>query len=586
MERAAVLIGVKKTGKLRELKAATDGARAMETWARDQGVQHVKVLTDDAGPVEIGQIKRAIKEIVELGTVEQLIVYFAGHGVNIGYGERWLLSDAPDDPQAAVNVKGSEELARWCGIPHVVFISDACRTAAEGIQAQGVSGSEIFPNSGASDVEQAVDLFFACTLGRPALEVRDPDASANAFKAVYTEVLLDDLGGRNEQILDRVQESGQDFGLVRPWPLKLDLREKVLRRLKASNVQPGISQTPDARITSESTVWLSRVPLEPLPPVSRGGGVPLAPSSAPLEAPQDAWHGLLREALAGKRDLLGSPFERSFPPGADPRRLTRSLSHAAVPFGPMHFETNCGFKVRGARLAGAFSRFAQTQLLGSEGEVLRIDQVANPAANVLLTFQNGTGVVLPAIPDFIAALTFEDEELVNVTYEPSDRSGRWDSFQHGSGELATLRAVIASSARLGVFRLEGEDAPALARRMQVVKGIDPTMALYAAYAYHDQGQRERIQEMQAYMRGDLGLRLFDIALLSRSLYGKQVGTEPDVFPFVPLLSQGWALLAAHRISFPPSLEGLERRLVPSLWTLFDSQGVDMLRAAMDSQEVH
>jgi hypothetical protein len=92
--------------------------------------------------------------------------------------------------------------------------------------------------------------------------------------------------------------------------------------------------------------------------------------------------------------------------------------------------------------------------------------------------------------------------------------------------------------------------------------------------------------MQSYMWGDLGLRLFDIALLSRSLYGKQVGTEPDVFPFVPLLSQGWALLAAHRISFPPSLAGLERRLVPSLWTLFDSQGVDMLRAAMDSQEVH
>jgi hypothetical protein len=87
------------------------------------------------------------------------------------------------------------------------------------------------------------------------------------------------------------------------------------------------------------------------------------------------------------------------------------------------------------------------------------------------------------------------------------------------------------------------------------------------------------------MKGELHLRLFDIALLSRSLYGRTIGTLPDVFPFVPMLSQGWALLAAHKIAFPPSLAGLERHLVPSLWTLFDPQGVAMLRAALDSQEV-
>jgi hypothetical protein len=589
MERAAVLVGVRKTGGLRELKAATQGARAMASWARSQGVQHVELLTDEAGPVEVRQIQQVIRQIVDLGTVEQLLLYFAGHGVNIGYGERWLLSGAPDYTQEAVNVKGSEELARWCGIPHVIFISDACRTAAEGIRAQSVTGSEVFPNIGASEVEQAVDLFFACTLGRPALEVRDPDAAASAFKAVYTEVLLDDLGGRNERLLERVEEGGKVFGVVRPRPLKLDLQAEVGRRLAAANVQPGISQMPDARITSDGAAWLSRVALQtvqqPAPPDPRMGAVRrdralTAPGPrrrgvdfSVTETPQERWHSLFREVLGGGRPL--------------PRvgGLERSLDEAAIPFGPMHFETDCGFKVRGAQLAEAFSRSAHTELLGAEGEILRIDQVAGPAANVLLTFRNGTGTVLPAIPDFISALSFEDGELVNVSYEPSDRSWRWSSYQDRHGELALLRTVIASSARLGVFRLEGDDALALARRMQLLKGSDPTMALYAGYAYHDLGQRGRIAEMQFYMKGELHLRLFDIALLSRSLYGRTIGTLPDVFPFVPMLSQGWALLAAHKIAFPPSLAGLERHLVPSLWTLFDPQGVAMLRAALDSQEV-
>jgi hypothetical protein len=122
-------------------------------------------------------IKQAIKAIIEPGNIEQLLIYFAGHGVNLGYSEYWLLSEAPDDTQEAVNVRGSEILARYAGIPHVVFISDACRTAAQGIQAQGVTGSEIFPNQGAGDVSQAVDQFFACTLGNPAAEVRDPNTT-------------------------------------------------------------------------------------------------------------------------------------------------------------------------------------------------------------------------------------------------------------------------------------------------------------------------------------------------------------------------------------------------------------------------
>ncbi|MDD5266653.1 MAG: caspase family protein [Methylococcales bacterium] len=135
MKRAAVLIGVDRADGMPTLKDAAKGARRMEQWARSQEFDIVEVLTDEnSGSVDIVSIKKTIKKIVEPSNIDQIVIYFAGHGVNIRYGEFWLLSDAPGDTQAAVNVQGSELLARYSGISHVVFISDACRTAAEGIR--------------------------------------------------------------------------------------------------------------------------------------------------------------------------------------------------------------------------------------------------------------------------------------------------------------------------------------------------------------------------------------------------------------------------------------------------------------------
>lgn len=588
MQRAAVLIGVRKTGNLRELQAVTSGVRAMERWALGQKIDPalIKVLTDEAGRVNVQQIKDAIDQLVGLATVEQLIVYFAGHGVNLRYGEYWLLSRAPEDTQAAVNVEGSVVLARQCGIPHVVLISDACRTAAEGIQAQFVTGSEIFPNTGAGGPEQCVDLFFACTLGKPALEIKDPEVTAAGFKALYTEALVEALEGKYEQILERQQENDQTLGLLRPWPLKRYLSAEVPRRLTRALVPPGTMQTPDARINSDpESAWLSRLPLLSARRGRRRGASPeldLTPPDTLLAISREVLHG----ALAGQRAVSPPPVaSASLPLASGAKLLTDSLARTATPFGPMHFETGCGFKVRGLTVTEAFHRHVHIELLGAAGDIIRVDPGTEPAVNVLLSFDNGTGTVLPAIPDFITALTFEDGELVNVSYEPSDQSWRWQAFQSKEQELRSLRAVIASSARLGVFRLERDDAAALARRMQVEKGVDPTMAVYAAYAYHDLQNRDRLAGMQAYMKDDLHLRLFDVALLARGLDGRQVGSLADVFPFVPMLSQGWALLRAYRVSLPPKLAGLERHLVPSLWTLFDQAGVAMVRAAMATKEV-
>ena len=182
MVRAGIFIGVDKTGDLDKLQDAASGAKRMFEWAVKQGLPpetHARLITDaDGSKIGPDQIYDAIEKIindlhVKGPGLDQLIVYFAGHGVNINRSEHWLLSDAPVKPSAAVNVSGSVELARYCGIRHVVFISDACRVAPVGIQVQNVRGVDVFPNLGDGYRAKPVDQFYACLLGNTAAEIKD-----------------------------------------------------------------------------------------------------------------------------------------------------------------------------------------------------------------------------------------------------------------------------------------------------------------------------------------------------------------------------------------------------------------------------
>ena len=100
-------------------------------------------------------------------------------------------------------------------------------------------------------------------------------------------------------------------------------------------------------------------------------------------------------------------------------------------------------------------------------------------------------------------------------------------------ELRALRGFASAASQLGRFRLEGPEALAIAQRMQWAKGVDPALALYAAYAYRDLQQLDRLREMSAHLRSDLGSGLFDVAMLARELRGKTINRQADVVPFVP-----------------------------------------------------
>src|ERR1700730_5300017 len=306
MQRAAVLIGVKKTWNLPELRAVTSSVQEMARWARSQELdcEFIKVVIDDERSVNVQQIKDAIQQLVDRNTIDQLIVYFAGHGFN-KEGEYWLLSDSPRDPNAAVNVEGSIRLARYCGISHVVFISDSCRTAAEGLQALQVQGSLVSPTEPVSSTSKPVDVLFACARGKPSYEVSNPGEAAieavRTFSAVYSEVLLEYLNGEHEDILKRDKENGKEVGLLLLGELADRLKIDVPERLKAKlGGDLKTSQYPDDYICRQTAdAWLARIHFvkgrrrrsrreRPVTPVSRGT----------LYTPFSVSNALLSHALA------------------------------------------------------------------------------------------------------------------------------------------------------------------------------------------------------------------------------------------------------------------------------------------------
>src|ERR1700756_1373904 len=131
MRRAAVCVGVDVVAGLGTLEQAASGARAFAAWAEKQGYD-VTCLThplvrDGSSGTPSGQssvthraVTEAVEEYAEAGVYEQLIVYFAGHGMlKDPSAEFWLLSDARRYNTEAVNVIASISWARLWGIPHV-----------------------------------------------------------------------------------------------------------------------------------------------------------------------------------------------------------------------------------------------------------------------------------------------------------------------------------------------------------------------------------------------------------------------------------------------------------------------------------
>lgn len=605
MDRAIVLVGVSRTqGDLGRLEAVESAVDQMEAWAREQGIPEDRIvrLTDGADhPVTARRIYRAVDRLIGLDTLEQLIVYFSGHGCMLGRNEFWLLSDAPGDPNAAVNLEACFDLARYGRIPHVVLISDACRTVAKNVLQNRIYGATIFPSFDDGGPGCGVDIFYASRPGAPALELPTLVGVNEVYQAVYTEVLCDVLrGGEPKLVVD---------GFIRPRPLSEALMALVPKDLLRRGMAVGVSQEPDARISSDDRAWVARFDVKkpqgvprprPPGPGSRGDGKGIDGEAGPSEdgtrdddMPDDDLPplpvgSLVEYLLTHPADVAGLELQVSRNLSDPAGSLLHSVIRRAIGEEPALREP--GFILRG-REARRVVCHDYDGRIGSRADVYHpapgarlepytaweFPQLSSPA-QALLIFRDGSGTLLPVFPGCAGIVEFDAEGDFALRYEPLDGQADADDLR----ELRWLRAAVAEAASQGRFALGRASARMLEARMQGLRFLDPVLALHAAYAYREIGEVERIRALQYHLWQNLGARLFDLAFLSGDMLREDYGVT-GFLPATPMQSTGWVLMDSLGRNLPRELRDLRQYDTGSLWAHYTPEGVRALEAWLQPQ---
>jgi hypothetical protein len=588
MNRCAVVIGVNKTGDLPVLNAAVSGAEDFAEWATAQGIQ-VTLLTDkDGAEVNLGNIAKAIRAFVQQRTFEQLIVFFSGHGIlRAPDWELWLLSGAPDDPNDAVNVPGSIWLARNAGIPHVVMISDACRSRPNTTRLSQIQGGVIFPNQNPKPPRPVVDVFYAALPGDPALEV-PPDQAVQNYRGIFTECLLKGLKGAVSHLAVDMNKNqpGKPRWVVSSWKLKTYLEEQVPEA--ASEINIKLQQDPDIRVEShlesQPPQFLAEVSAPLIP--KRGGDFGIVRGEHGIAPPRktrtkfkDVVKGYQQKAFDAK------PVQPNIQTLAKQSGFVAAMNQLIDTRGRESFETGTGFTLIGSQIEGAIASHSNCDIFEESGAFqIRLHHATyQKPQSLLMQIAGGRGIPLPVLPGFIGTVLVENQQVVSLAYVPARSSDRYALYHSSSAEIEQRRAFLAVATRSGSFRIDtNPQSLDAAYFLRELKGIDPIFGLYAAYAYAQAGNFEGVESVYTFMSYMPEPVLFDVTLLAGKLFNRQNHT---LSPFCPMLTQGWALLTPYEKKLPAVVRNASRSLVPGLWTTFEPEAVKKLWKAIEKGDL-
>lgn len=571
IKKCAVIIGVNNVRNTEPLQAAAEGARKFDAWAQDQDYK-TTLLTDEqeGSKVTFDQVFEAIDDFINEQYYDLMIVYFSGHGIwKDTLAEHWLLSEAARNPNEAVNIISSAFAAEYCGIPHVVFISDACRTKTGNNALSRVNGGCIFPSE-FSEYPSVVDRFNGSRVLKPAYE--KPAAGNSAAFGIFTECLLEGLSGQVPGVITLVREGQGHIKVIASQELKGYL--ELVVPIAAAKVRPDYTQHPDVRVQSRKPRHIARFG-DPIPP----GSPELFPFNEQAAQPP------------GPNDLNVNSGYEGIGVLEDPtpyidRRMLQKLESFPGKFPDQRDHVQgvidrfrSSFIIDGATDLQVNRQWPAEHMI-SEGKYAAISIPEDYNKDfILLRLSNGNGVPLTIIPGFIGVVLLKNNHVVNISYHPGPSNYRYHENEQMRPWVMEGRAYIAAAVQLGVFRITGTtaDIKDAAGFIRYSKAFDPTLGLYAAYAYAQASDWEQVQSVYDYMKREPEPVLFDVALLNYlgSYRTGVIKKFKHTGGFGPVLTQGWSYLTTDFKKFPRHLEKQSRYLVPGLWTTFTEVGADL-----------
>ena len=226
----ALVIGIDQYQEMTPLTGAVRDAKAMAEVLRDQGFD-VHLLLD--GQATAAGIKRLVTSgaVKDVGATDRVFIYFAGHGVSVGEGNRamgYLMPVEAHEDLAAAEGVDMEWLQRVFRMQyrakHVMFVADACYSGLA-ISTRGGRARAETPSAVARLAEKPVRLAFtAGSAGQQAHE--------EGGHGLFTYKLLQALRGH--------ADSGRRDGIV----TSAELWSYVQSEVTNTAARKGYEQTP------------------------------------------------------------------------------------------------------------------------------------------------------------------------------------------------------------------------------------------------------------------------------------------------------------------------------------------------------
>lgn len=601
-----ISIGVNNVEGLTPLESAASGARDFALWGQSQNYETF-LFTDENQPVTITAIYQKIKSIVKSYNCEKLIVFFAGHGFLKGTRQEvLLLSDAKENSNESINLPGSIEAARLCGIPYLVFISDACRMLPSEIYFTG-NGSVIFPNGEDIDVDCALDVLYATKPGNPAYE----QSSNNNLKkfGLFTETLIEILNGSypelimsditpNQQLsayynIDQLKANGAYKTLIGGnWQISTISSENSIKTIvnnKAKDISIAIKQNPEIYIQHQASkpslsdfndATAKQLLLKNFATIN---------SKKPTEKViLDCVQNIIQNSTAADFERHGS-FKSILQDANDERSIDFYQKKSnLINTSEIIFDSNVipdsristGFIIIGTEIIDVCTNCDFEIYTEKSRTHIKIENFES-SETVLVILKNGHSVPLAILKNFIGTAVFKKNSLLTVNYTPSENSYKYETFKKQESEINFVRSFVASAANEGfdyikTFEKEIDDYfinhyygnPGSFLRQE--KSLDPSLSLYASYAYIQAGKHKDIRSIFEHMeKSDL---IFDVVMLA----GK-VDQIKNLTPFCPMISLGWAYSSKFEHIMEPKIIQASKTLIPSLWTTFDKVGTKIIK---------
>lgn len=605
-----IAVGINNVESLTKLKGAAAGAKAIADWLVKQqttfGINPIiHLFTDEDGEViKYEDIKITTQQLVDDGGLDLLILYFSSHGVvKNGDDEQILLSRAQSLPSEAVNIPATIRHARYSNIPHVIIISDACRDAVDPFGPLGtVNGSPVFVRRSVVVKQSQVDCFFATVPSQTAKELR-----GDGF---FTKILLEALNNSPDKICDK--HPNTDKPVIKAWDLGTYLQEQV--PILAFKETPSFEQIPEISTESRDPCFFGYANKPNIVPKLKYIGLELQSNLSPnvlgFQVDKDKWITKNNNAETSSEKASVAFLERIKNQNEAFNKILISLNserRVKIPSSLLEeagiskkvneyleiekktewvIKDNPQFKT-GYYIIGE----EVEEVIAASGLDLHIKKIGHKEIliesnfnitfkndSILVIFKTGTFTILPLFKNYIGTVHVGNGLVKSISLTLYKKRQR--QYDFNIPEILSLRracaAAFASTGKLSILgKVNNNELYNFADFIRYDKHIDPTLGIYAAYAYALAGNQKEVESIyhyfMAYKTDPLKSEYvvpFDVAFLADIRLSK-LSFSPVLF--CPLMSLGWSLLDTYidRDLINPLILDLGKNRLNSEWSTFE-----------------